>query len=128
MTQRFDKNEMAIAWASFDAKIELEWGLPDTAQSFWSGDLRPAGGTLSQPTWIAPGLSMMVVLPLDISRIINLRTDLMLRRHHYAVNTAGGFSASQLTSDYVVENGISLPTKTARLHTRAGSLADLQKC
>ncbi len=71
---------------------------------------------------------MMVVLPLDISRIINLRTDLMLRRHDYAVNTAGDFSASQLTSDYVVENGISLPTQTARLHTRAGSLADLQKC
>jgi len=26
----------------------------------------------------------------------------MLRRHDYSVNIAGGFSASQLTSDYIV--------------------------
>ena len=32
--------------------------------------------------------------------------DLRLRRHHYNVNIAGGFSAAQLTSDYVEANGI----------------------
>ena len=37
--------------------------------------------------------------------------DLMLRRHDYNVNVAGGFAAAQLTSDYVVANGIHLPTK-----------------
>ena len=35
----------------------------------------------------------------------------MLRRHDYNVNVAGGFGAAQLTSDYVVANGIHLPTK-----------------
>ena len=43
--------------------------------------------------------------------------DLMLRRHDYNVNIAGGFGASQLTSDYVVANGIRLPTKR-RAYTR----------
>lgn len=43
--------------------------------------------------------------------------DLMLRRHDYTVNVAGGFAAAQLTSDYVVANGISLPTKR-RAYTR----------
>jgi hypothetical protein len=33
------------------------------------------------------------------------------------VNIAGGFKAAQLTSDYVVANGISLPTKR-RAYTR----------
>jgi hypothetical protein len=37
--------------------------------------------------------------------------DLLLRRHDYSVNIAGGFRAAQLTSDYVVANGIHLPTK-----------------
>jgi hypothetical protein len=37
--------------------------------------------------------------------------DLMLRRHDYSVNIAGGFAAAQLTSEYVAANGISLPTK-----------------
>jgi hypothetical protein len=37
--------------------------------------------------------------------------DLMLRRHDYSMNIAGGFGASQLTSEYVVANGIRLPTK-----------------
>jgi Thiamine pyrophosphate enzyme, C-terminal TPP binding domain len=37
--------------------------------------------------------------------------DLLLRRHDYNVNIAGGFGASQLTSDYVEANGIRLPTK-----------------
>jgi hypothetical protein len=43
--------------------------------------------------------------------------DLMLRRHDYSVNIAGGFAAAQLTSDYVVANGIHLPTKR-RAYTR----------
>jgi hypothetical protein len=43
--------------------------------------------------------------------------DLMLRRHDYRVNIAGGFPASQLTSQYVVADGIHLPTKR-RAYTR----------
>lgn len=37
--------------------------------------------------------------------------DLMLRRHDYRVNIAGGFAAAQLTSDYIEANGIRLPTR-----------------
>lgn len=37
--------------------------------------------------------------------------ELRLRRHDYNVNIAGGFAASQLTSDYITANGILLPTK-----------------
>jgi hypothetical protein len=36
--------------------------------------------------------------------------DLMLRRHDYQVNIAGGFAAAQLISNYVVADGIRLPT------------------
>src|ERR1700680_4263679 len=43
--------------------------------------------------------------------------DLLLARPDYSVNIAGGFKAAQLTSDYVVANGISLPTKR-RAYTR----------
>ncbi|MGO9684693.1 MAG: hypothetical protein ACLPTZ_19310 [Beijerinckiaceae bacterium] len=43
--------------------------------------------------------------------------NLMLRRHDYSVNIAGGFAASQLTSSYAVANGIHLPTKR-RAYTR----------
>jgi hypothetical protein len=43
--------------------------------------------------------------------------DLMLRRHDYSVNIAGGFNAAQLTSNYVAANGIRLPTKR-RAYTR----------
>jgi len=43
--------------------------------------------------------------------------DLMLRRHDYSVNVAGGFPAAQLTSEYIVANGIHLPTKR-RAYTR----------
>ncbi|HEU5238186.1 MAG TPA: hypothetical protein VFU37_13705 [Pyrinomonadaceae bacterium] len=43
--------------------------------------------------------------------------DLRLRRHDYNVNIAGGFAAAQLTSDYVVANGIHLPAKR-RAYTR----------
>ena len=44
-------------------------------------------------------------------------TDLHLRRHDYSVNIAGGFAAAQLTSGYVVADGIHLPTKR-RAYTR----------
>jgi hypothetical protein len=37
--------------------------------------------------------------------------DLMLRRHDYSVNIAGGFAAAQLTSDHVTADGICLPTR-----------------
>jgi hypothetical protein len=37
--------------------------------------------------------------------------DLMLRRHDYQVDIAGGFGAAQLTTDYVTANDIRLPTK-----------------
>lgn len=43
--------------------------------------------------------------------------DLLLRRHDYNVNIAGGFGAAQLISDYVSANGIHLPTKR-RAYTR----------
>jgi hypothetical protein len=43
--------------------------------------------------------------------------DLMLRRHDYNVNVAGGFGAAQLTSNYIQANGIRLPTKR-RAYTR----------
>ena len=43
--------------------------------------------------------------------------DLMLRRHDYSVNIAGGFAAAQLTSDHVEANGIHLPTNR-RAYTR----------
>jgi hypothetical protein len=39
--------------------------------------------------------------------------DLMLRRHDYSVNIAGGFAAAQLTSDYVTVDGIRSPTGAA---------------
>ena len=43
--------------------------------------------------------------------------DLMLRRHDYSVNIAGGVPAAQLTSEYVTANGIRLPTRR-RAYTR----------
>jgi len=43
--------------------------------------------------------------------------DLLLSRHDYSVNVAGGFPAAQLTSDYVTPNGIRLHTKR-RAYTR----------
>jgi hypothetical protein len=42
---------------------------------------------------------------------------LMLRRHDYQVNIAGGFAAAQLTSEHVSRDGISLPTRR-RAYTR----------
>ncbi|TCL75750.1 hypothetical protein [Rhizobium sp. BK251] len=41
----------------------------------------------------------------------------ILRRHDYNVNIAGGFGAAQLISDYVVVNGLAVPTKR-RAYTR----------
>ena len=52
--------------------------------------------------------------------------DLMLRRHDYQVNIAGGFGAAQLTSDYVVANGIHLPTKR-RAYTRGSDRRPIQE-
>jgi hypothetical protein len=43
--------------------------------------------------------------------------DLLLRRHDYNMDIAGGFGAAQLTSDYTEVQGIRLPTKR-RAHTR----------
>ena len=37
--------------------------------------------------------------------------DMLLRRHDYSVNIAGGFAAAQLTSNYVEADGIYLPTQ-----------------
>ncbi|MER8491877.1 hypothetical protein NKH53_27060 [Mesorhizobium australicum] len=37
--------------------------------------------------------------------------DLMLRRHDYQVNIAGGFAAAQLISDYSEANGLRLPSR-----------------
>jgi hypothetical protein len=46
--------------------------------------------------------------------------DLLLRRHDYNVNIAGGFGAAQLTSNYITANGLRLPTKR-RAYTRGPS-------
>jgi hypothetical protein len=43
--------------------------------------------------------------------------DMMLRRHDYNLNLAGGFAAAQLTSNYIQANGIGLPSKR-RAYTR----------
>jgi hypothetical protein len=43
--------------------------------------------------------------------------DLMMCRHDYSVNIAGGFGAAQLTSDYVTADGVRLPTRR-RAYTR----------
>jgi len=37
--------------------------------------------------------------------------DLLLRRHDYRVNIAGGFAASQLTGDYATSGGVRFPTR-----------------
>ena len=52
--------------------------------------------------------------------------DLMLRRHDYQVNVAGGFPAAQRTSDYVVADGIHLPTKR-RAYTRGPNRRPIQE-
>ena len=52
--------------------------------------------------------------------------DLMLRRHDYSVNVAGGFPAAQLTSDYIEANGIRLPSKR-RAYTRGSDRRPIQE-
>lgn len=37
--------------------------------------------------------------------------DLLLRRHDYCVDVAGGFEAAQLVHDYIISDGIRLPSK-----------------
>lgn len=44
--------------------------------------------------------------------------DLLLRRHDYNVDVAGGFDAAQLVFDYIEADGIRLPSKR-RAYTRA---------
>ncbi len=39
------------------------------------------------------------------------REDLMLRRHDYQVNVAGGFGAAQLASNPITADGIRLPSR-----------------
>ena len=43
--------------------------------------------------------------------------DLLLRRHDYNVEVAGGFAAAQLMYDYIEADGIRLPSKR-RAYTR----------
>ena len=43
--------------------------------------------------------------------------DMMLRRHDYSVNVAGGSPAAQLTSGYIEASGIGLPS-IRRAYTR----------
>ena len=42
---------------------------------------------------------------------------MMLRRHDYNLNLAGGFAAAQLTSNYIQANAIGLPSQR-RAYTR----------
>jgi hypothetical protein len=51
----------------------------------------------------------------------------MLRRHDYNVNIAGGFRAAQLTSDYVVVNGVHQPMKR-RAYARGPDRRPSLKC
>ena len=51
--------------------------------------------------------------------------DLRLRRHDYNVNIAGGLNAAQLTSDYIVADGIHLPSKRRAYYARPWAPADL---
>jgi hypothetical protein len=43
--------------------------------------------------------------------------DLLLRRHDYNVDVAGGFDAAQLVSDYIEADGIRVPSRR-RAYTR----------
>jgi hypothetical protein len=53
-------------------------------------------------------------------------SDLMLRRHDYNVNIAGGFPAAQLTSNYATANGIHFPTRR-RAYTRGPDRRPIQE-
>ena len=53
-------------------------------------------------------------------------SDLLLRRHDYNVNIAGGFPAAQLTSNYATANGIHFPTRR-RAYTRGPDRRAIQE-
>ena len=54
------------------------------------------------------------------------KSDLLLRRHDYNVNIAGGFPAAQLTSKYATANGIHFPTRR-RAYTRGPDRRPIQE-
>lgn len=51
--------------------------------------------------------------------------DLLLRRHDYDVDVAGGFGASQLVYDYIIADGIRLPSKRRAYIRRPDRRPDL---
>jgi hypothetical protein len=51
--------------------------------------------------------------------------DLLLRRHDYAVDVAGGFAATQLVHDYIIADGIRLPSKRRAYLRRPDGSPDL---
>jgi hypothetical protein len=51
--------------------------------------------------------------------------DLLLRRHDYIVDVAGGFPAAQLVSDYIIADGIRLPSKRRAYLRRPDRAPDL---
>ncbi|WP_119271195.1 hypothetical protein [Taklimakanibacter deserti] len=51
--------------------------------------------------------------------------DLLLRRHDYAVDVAGGFAAAQLVHDYIGADGIRLPSKRRVYVCRSDRRPDL---
>jgi hypothetical protein len=53
--------------------------------------------------------------------------DLLLRRHDYAVDVAGGFAAAQLVHDYIGADGIRLPSKRRAYVCRSDRRPDLSK-
>jgi len=68
--------------------------------------------------WAASTTSRLITfVSLPNVHAIDSFRDLMLHRHDYGVNVAGGFGAAQLTSEYATANGFRLPMKR-RAHTR----------
>lgn len=51
--------------------------------------------------------------------------DLLLHRHDYTVNVAGGFAAAHLVSDYIIADGIRLPSKRRAYLRRPDRRPDL---
>jgi hypothetical protein len=51
--------------------------------------------------------------------------DLLLRRHDYAVDVAGGFATAQLVHDYIIADGIRLPSKRRAYLRRSNGIPDL---
>jgi hypothetical protein len=52
--------------------------------------------------------------------------DLLLRRHDYNVDVAGGFAAAQLVHDYIFADGIRLPSKRRAYLRRSDRKPDLE--